>query len=192
MSWEPYQSPRIAAWKKVINDFMAANPTIQVKWTGWPFANYLQNVITQAQAGQVAADVVQCTPELATTLITNYNMCEPLGQIATSLGLIPNNSHNQFMVNGKLYALGIIEVAFTLRYDKRILKDAGFNGPPTTLDQWLTMTKAVTKPPTQFGNDLFNTSWPRMTGGTSCRTSACPTMGSGPRARRSRSTRRRT
>jgi multiple sugar transport system substrate-binding protein len=158
MSWEPYGEPQeIKAWNKVVNDFMAANPNIQVKWSGWPFANYLQNVIQQAQTGEVAADVVMCTPELATTLIVNYNMCEPIGQIATALGLIPNNSHNQFMVNGQLYALGVIQVAYALRYDKRILKEAGFNGPPTTIDQWLHMSKAVTKPPTVYGNNLFNT-----------------------------------
>jgi len=133
---------------------MAANPSIQVKWSGWPFTNYRQNVIQQAQTGEVAADVVMCTPELATTLIVNYNMCQPIGQIATSLGLVPNNSHNQFMVNGKLYALGVIQVAYALRYDKRILKEAGFNGPPTTMAQWLAMTKAVTKPPTVYGNEM--------------------------------------
>jgi multiple sugar transport system substrate-binding protein len=114
-------------------------------------------VIQQAQTGEVAADVVMCTPELATTLIVNYNMCLPIGQIATAQGLIPNNSHNQFMVNGKLYALGVIQVAYALRYDKRILKEAGFNAPPTTMAQWLAMTKAVTKPPTQYGTNLYNT-----------------------------------
>jgi multiple sugar transport system substrate-binding protein len=114
-------------------------------------------VIQQAQAGLIAADVIQCPPELATTLIVNYNMCVPLTQIPKALGLIPNNSHNQFTVNGQLYALGIIEVAFALRYDKRILKQAGFSGPPTTPEEWLAITKAVTKPPKQFGNDLLNT-----------------------------------
>ena len=63
MSWEQFEPSEIAAWKKVINNFMAANPSIQVNWTGWPFATYDQQVITQAQAGQVAADVVQCPPE---------------------------------------------------------------------------------------------------------------------------------
>jgi ABC-type glycerol-3-phosphate transport system substrate-binding protein len=158
MSWEPYNQPgEFPAWTKVVNEFMAANPNIEVKWTGWPFATYLQNVIEQAQTGQVAADVVMCTPELATTLITNYNLCEPIGQIATSLGLIPNNSHNQFMVNGQLYALGVIQVAYALRYDKRLLKQAGFNAPPTTPAEWLAQSKALTKTPTQFANNLYNT-----------------------------------
>src|ERR1700756_4039116 len=51
MSWEQFEQGEKAAWFKVINDFEAANPNISVTWTGWPFATYDQNVITQAQAG---------------------------------------------------------------------------------------------------------------------------------------------
>jgi len=156
MSWEPFQPTEKAAWFKVTDAFMGANPSIQVTWTGWPFANFDQNVIAQAQAGHIDADVVQCPPELASTLITNYNLCEPIGSIASSLGLTPNPSHSQFMTNGQLYALGVLEVAFVLTYDQRILKAAGFSGPPTTLNQWLSMTKALTKPPKQYGMSLIN------------------------------------
>jgi multiple sugar transport system substrate-binding protein len=156
MSWEMFQVTEKAAWAKVVNDFMAAHPSIRVTWTGWPFPTFDQNVIAQAQAGRVDADVVQCPPELASTLITNYNLCVPLGSIAQSLGLIPNAAHEQFRLNGQLYALGILEVAFLLQYDARILKAAGFAAPPTTLDEWLTITKKVTRPPHQFGVALIN------------------------------------
>jgi multiple sugar transport system substrate-binding protein len=157
MSWEvPYEVGERASWTKVVNDFMAAHPSIQVTWTGWPFSTFDQNVIAQAQAGQVDADVVQCPPELASTLITNYNMCLPLGSIAKNLGLIPNAAHNQFMSNGQLYALGILEVAFCLQYDARILKQAGWSKAPTTPAEWLACAKAVTKPPNQFGVNLIN------------------------------------
>jgi len=156
MSWEPFQPTEKAAWFQVTKDFMAAHPSIQVNWTGWPFANFDQNVIAQAQAGHIDADVVQCPPELASTLITNYNLCEPIGSIASSLGLTPNPSHSQFKVNGQFYALGVLEVAFVLTYDQRILKEAGFSGPPKTLDQWLSMTKALTKPSKQYGMFLIN------------------------------------
>ncbi|MGH2344708.1 MAG: hypothetical protein ACRDG4_05745, partial [Chloroflexota bacterium] len=107
MSWEMFEVAEQAAWKTVVNRFMAANKSIQVKWTGWPFATFDQNVIAQAQAGHVDADVVQCPPELASTLISNYNLCLPVGSIADSLGLKPNAAHNQFRVKGTLYALGI-------------------------------------------------------------------------------------
>ncbi len=156
MSWEMFQPTEKAAWSKVVDDFMAANPSIQVTWTGWPFSTFDQNVIAQAQAGQIDADVVQCPPELASTLITNYNLCLPLGSVAQSLGLTPNAAHKQFMSNGQLYALGILEVAFLLAYDARILKAAGFSAPPATLDEWVAVSKKVTHAPNQFGTFLIN------------------------------------
>jgi multiple sugar transport system substrate-binding protein len=157
MSWEMFEPAETVAWHKVVSDFTAANPSIEVKWTGWPFANYDQNVIAQAQAGHVDADVVMCPPELASTLIMDYDLCEPLGQIATELGLTPNPAHNQFVVDGKLYLLGVLEVAFLLTYDKKLLEQGGFSGPPTTTDEWLEMTTKLTHPTKQYGNLLINT-----------------------------------
>jgi multiple sugar transport system substrate-binding protein len=157
MSWEMFEPAETVAWHKVVDEFMVANPSIEVKWTGWPFANYDQNVIAQAQAGHVNADVVMCPPELGSTLIMDYNLCEPLGQIATSLGLVPNAAHDQFVVDGKLYLLGVLEVAFLLAYDQRMLKAGGFSAPPTTPDEWLTMTEKLTHAPKQYGTLLINT-----------------------------------
>jgi multiple sugar transport system substrate-binding protein len=157
MSWEMFEPGETVAWHKVVNEFMVANPSIEVKWTGWPFANYDQNVIAQAQAGHIDADVVMCPPELGSTLIMDYNLCEPLGQIASSLGLVPNAAHNQFVVDGKLYLLGVLEVAFLLAYDQRLLKAGGFSSPPTTPGEWLEMTQKLTHPPKQYGTLLINT-----------------------------------
>jgi multiple sugar transport system substrate-binding protein len=158
MSWEPFgQSPEFPAWTKVTNEFMAANPGIKVEWTGWPFATFDQNVIAQAQAGQVEADVVMAPPEAASTLIAKYDLGVPLQQITKSLGLIPIPAHEQFTLNGNLYALGVIDVCFALTYDKRLLQAAGFNKPPTSLDTWVDTVKACTKAPNQFGLSLINT-----------------------------------
>jgi len=128
MSWEMFEPAETKAWHKVVDNFMAAHPSIEVKWTGWPFANYDQNVIAQAQAGHVDADVVMCPPELGSTLIQDYNLCEPIGDIAQSVGLVPNAAHEQFVVDGKLYLLGVLEVAFLLAYNQAMLKDGGFEG----------------------------------------------------------------
>ena len=68
------------------------------------------------------ADVVQCPPELASTLIAVYNMCQPIGGIAQAAGLKPNAEHSQLTKNGKLYALGILEVAAALQYSKSVLE----------------------------------------------------------------------
>jgi ABC-type glycerol-3-phosphate transport system substrate-binding protein len=158
MSWEPFgQSPEFPAWTKVTNEFMAANPSIKVKWTGWPFATFDTNVIAQAQAGGVDADVVMAPPEAASTLISKYNLAVPLQSITHSLGLDPIPAHQQFTMNGNLYALGVIDVCFALTYDKRLLKAAGINKAPATMDAWLDAVKATTKAPNEFGVALINT-----------------------------------
>jgi multiple sugar transport system substrate-binding protein len=158
MTWELFEPQEIGAWRKTVSEFEAANPSIKVSWTGWPFANYDQNVTAQAQAGRVNADVVMCPPELASTLIDDYNICEPVGDIATAVGLKPDASHQQYIVDGKLYALGILVVAFVLEYDQRILAASGFDRPPATPDEWLHYTEKLTIPSKhQYGNYNVNT-----------------------------------
>jgi len=157
MSWEPFgQSPEFPAWTKVVDEFMAAYPSIKVEWTGWPFATYDQNIIAQAQAGGVDADVVMAPPEAASTLIAKYDLGVPLEQIPKSLGLIPIPAHEQFTLNGHLYALGVIDVAFALCYNKAMLQ-AAHVAPPTSIDEWVAVAKATTNSPKQFGADLLNT-----------------------------------
>jgi ABC-type glycerol-3-phosphate transport system substrate-binding protein len=157
MSWEIYQPTEYPAWQKVVQEFEAAHPNISVKWTGWPFSTYDQNVIEQAQSGLVQADVVQCPPELASTLIAVYNMCQPIGDIAQAAGLKPNAEHSQFTKNGKLYALGILEVAAALQYSKTVLEAGGASSPPSTMSEWVSMSKQITQPPKYYANALLNT-----------------------------------
>src|ERR1700753_3906673 len=151
MSWEQFEVAEKAAWFKVINEFEAAHPNITVKWVGWPFATYDQNVVTQAEAGSVNADVVMCPPELASALITKFNMCVPLQSITDDLNLTPIPAHEQFMNGSNLEGLGIIDVPFALTYDQALLKKAGFSAPPTTLDEWLTQAEELTERPNTFG-----------------------------------------
>ena len=158
MTWELFEPQEIGAWKKTVAQFEAANPSIKVSWVGWPFATYDQNVTAQAQAGHVNADVVMCPPELASTLIDDYGICIPVGDIAHEVGLVPDASHNQYKLNGKLYALGVLVVAFVLEYDQRILAASGLHSPPTTPTEWLEYTEKLTIPSKhQFGNYNVNT-----------------------------------
>ena len=156
MSWEPFEPAEKAAWFKVVKDFEAANPNIKVTWTGWPFATYDQNVIAQAQAGSINADVVMCPPELATALIEKFDACVPLQHIADELKLDPIPAHEQFKKGSDLEGLGVIDVPFAITYDQRLLKAGGFKAPPTTLDEWLSVASGLTHRPNQFGMNLLN------------------------------------
>ena len=156
MSWEQFEVGEKAAWFKVISGFEAAHPNIKVNWVGWPFATYDQNVVTQAEAGSVNADVVMCPPELGSALITKFNMCEPLQSITDDLKLTPIAAHEQFKNGSNLEGLGVIDVPFALTYDQRLLQAAGFQQPPTTLDEWLSSAEKLTNSPNTFGVALLN------------------------------------
>jgi multiple sugar transport system substrate-binding protein len=156
MSWEQFEQGEKAAWFKVINDFEAAHPNIKVSWTGWPFATYDQNVVTQAEAGQINADVVMCPPELASALISKFKITVPLQSLTDDLKLTPIPAHEQFKNGSDLEGLGIIDVPFALTYDQRLMKAAGIQQPPTTLEEWLSSAQALTHSPNQFGVALLN------------------------------------
>ena len=155
MSWEQFEEGEKVAWNKVVSDFEAANPNITVQWTGWPFATYDQNVVAQAQAGSVDADVVMCPPELATALITKFNACIPLQSIASDLNLKPIPAHEQFKNGSDLEGLGVIDVPFAITYDQKMLASAGV-AVPTTIDEWTSGAAKLTHRPTQFGMNLLN------------------------------------
>ena len=157
MSWEPYGEPyEYPNWVELISKFEIANPNITVVWNGWPFSSFDENVIAQAQAGSVAADVIMTPPEAASTLIQKYGIGVPLQHIAAEEGLIPDAAHDSFRRNGNLYALGVIDVAFALLYNQARLAAAKVS-PPTTPDEFLSVTEAVSKPPNVFGIALLNT-----------------------------------
>lgn len=155
MSWEQFEEGEKAAWNKVISDFETSHPNIKVSWTGWPFATYDQNVVTQAQAGSVDADVVMCPPELASALIQNFGACVPLQSIAQDLKLTPIAAHSQFKKGNDLEGLGVIDVPFAILYDQKLLKK-GKQEVPTTIDEWTSVSKALTDKPNQFGMNLLN------------------------------------
>jgi ABC-type glycerol-3-phosphate transport system substrate-binding protein len=158
LSWEPYGEPyEYPAWVKLISNFEIANPNITVEWTGWPFSNFDQNIIAQAEAGGIDADVLMLTPEAATTLVQKFHIGVPLQSVAHSLGIEPDAAHAAFERNGNLYALGVIDVAFALIYNQLQLKQAGVKAPPTTPEEFLSSVKAVSHPPKQFGVALLNT-----------------------------------
>jgi multiple sugar transport system substrate-binding protein len=155
MSWEQFEEGEKVAWNKVISDFEAANPNISVSWTGWPFATFDQNVIAQAQAGSVDADVVMCPPELATALITKFGACVPLQSITDDLKLTPIPAHEQFKNGSDLEGLGVIDVPFAITYDQKLLREAGV-APPTSIDEWTSAAQKLTHKPDQFGMNLLN------------------------------------
>jgi multiple sugar transport system substrate-binding protein len=65
---------------------------------------------------------------------------------------VPDSSLSAVTYQGKLYGMPWFNSAKHLFYNAKLLKDAGFDNPPTTLDEFATMAKATTKPGGQWGS----------------------------------------
>jgi ABC-type glycerol-3-phosphate transport system substrate-binding protein len=156
MSWEQFQPGEKDGWNALFDKFNQSQSKYKVEWTGWPVAQYAANVVIQAQAGGIDADVLMGLPDLAAQMIRKFKVVEPLDPIVADLGITPSGGHEFLKQDGKLYGLSAIDVNFALVYNKKLLGDAGLK-PPTTADEWVEATGKLTKRPDQFGIALINT-----------------------------------
>jgi ABC-type glycerol-3-phosphate transport system substrate-binding protein len=156
MSWEQFQPGEKDGWNALFDKFNQSQGKYKVEWTGWPVAQYAANVVIQAQAGGIDADVLMGLPDLAAQMIRKFKVVEPLDAIVADLGITPSGGHEFLRQDGKLYGLSAIDVNFALVYNKKLFGDAGLN-PPTTADEWVETTGKLTKRPDQFGIALINT-----------------------------------
>lgn len=58
---------------------------------------------------------------------------------------VPESSISAVRINGKIYGMPLFNSAKHLFYNEKLLKDAGINKPPTTLDEFVEQAKATTK-----------------------------------------------
>lgn len=155
MSWEQFQPGEKDGWNALFDKFNASQSKYKVEWTGWPAGQYISNVVIQAQAGGIDADVLMAMPDLAAEVIRKFKLAEPLDPIVSDLGITPSAGHAYLRQDGKLYGLSAIDVNFALVYNKALFAKAGVK-PPTTADEWVDTTAKLTHRPDQFGIALTN------------------------------------
>src|SRR5262249_44753469 len=85
MSWEQFQPGEKDGWNALFDKFNQSQSKYKVEWTGWPVAQYAANVVIQAQAGGIDADVLMGLPDLAAQMIRKYKVVEPLDPIVKDL-----------------------------------------------------------------------------------------------------------
>ncbi|HWJ75499.1 MAG TPA: extracellular solute-binding protein [Kaistia sp.] len=155
MSWEQFQPGEKEGWNALFKKFNESQSKYTVDWTGWPASQYVSNVVIQAQAGGIDADVLMAMPDLAAQVIRKFKLAEPLDDVVSALGITPSAGHAFLTVDGKLYGLSAIDVNFALVYNKALFAKAGLK-PATTPEEWIDTTAKLTKRPEQFGIALTN------------------------------------
>ena len=150
-TWMGFEPGRKEAWESVIGKYNAQSTTAEVKLTGWPFAQYVNQVLTGLEAGTLKDDLIMSTPDLAIRLFRG-NRFLPLTGPIKSAGVTPNPMIHAYLTDkaGLNYGVSIVTVNFGLLYNSEMLKKAKVK-PPKSPEELLAAAKKLTKKPNQYG-----------------------------------------
>ncbi len=135
----------------LIQDFEKASG-IKVNQTQVQYNQLFDKIVTSVQGG-ADVDVIEMdtiwTPQFASA-----GWVQDISDRATDAitSDVPESALSAVRFNGKLYGMPWFNSAKHLFYNQKLLKDAGFDAPPATLDEFVEQAKATTEGgPVGFG-----------------------------------------
>jgi multiple sugar transport system substrate-binding protein len=135
---EEFLKPYIDQWNK-------ENPDIQIVLEGVEFMELLPTIMTKQTSGQ-GADIIHIYSLWAGQLDKNGVLAKAPKDVVKDIEKnYPKNVTKGASVNGDVYGWPTEVQAFALYYNKKLLKDAGFDNPPATWNEMLSMAKAINK-----------------------------------------------
>ncbi len=133
------------AYAPLLKDFTEATG-IKVVQTIVPYNQRLDKINT-AVLGGGDFDVVQIDTVWTAQFAAAGWMDDLTSRISDmTKAAVPESLLGALTYNGRLYGMPLFNSAKHLFYNAKLLKDAGFSHPPTTLDEVVTQAKATTKP----------------------------------------------
>jgi len=150
-TWMGFEPGRHEAWQAMCDAFNAQSSTTEVALSGWPFAQYVNQVLTGLESGSLTDDLIMSTPDLAVRLFRNGYFL-PLTEQIKAAGVTPNPKIHAYLTNaaGAVHGVSIVTVNFGLLYNSDLLAKAKIK-PATTPETLLSSAKALTKKPNQYG-----------------------------------------
>ena len=145
--------PRTEFLKTQIAAFEAANPGIKVELISLPWGQAFEKFLTMVQAGDTP-DIVEM-PERWMGLYATNGQLEDLGPYmakwpdAATLGERAKEFGST--VGGKQYMIPYGYYLNALFWNKKLFKEAGLDGPPATLDDFVADSKKISALPGKYG-----------------------------------------
>jgi multiple sugar transport system substrate-binding protein len=145
--------PRTELLKKQIAEFETANPGIKVELVSLPWGQAFEKFLTMVQAGDTP-DIVEM-PERWLALYGANGQLEDLAPYmakwadAASIGDRAKTFGS--VVDGKQYMLPYGYYIRALFWNKKLFKEAGMDGPPATLDDFVEAAKKVSAIQGKYG-----------------------------------------
>lgn len=150
-TWMGFEPGRKEAWASIAAKFNAQSTTTEVKITGWPFATYVNQVLTGLEAGTLTDDLIMSTPDLAIRLFKSGYFL-PLTEPIKAAAVTPNPKIHAYLTDsaGLIYGVSVVTVNFGLLYNSDLFAKAKLK-PATTPEELLITATKLTKKPNQYG-----------------------------------------
>ncbi|XID91374.1 ABC transporter substrate-binding protein [Paenibacillaceae bacterium WGS1546] len=132
-------------FKPIIDQWNKENPDIQIKPIGVDFGELQKTIMTRQTAGQ-GADIMHVYTLWGGQLHKNNVLAKAPDYIAEDVRAnYPDAAAKGVTIDGHIYGIPTEVQAYGLFYNKRLLKEAGFEQPPATWDELLSMAQAIEK-----------------------------------------------
>lgn len=139
--WSGFTGGNAAGFKAMIDEFNATHPYIQVAMDPQPWDTIAQKLPT-AIASDSGPDLA--TPDFNQATLLQYvsnDLALPLDAVfgdtgdLVPTGVIPSSILSASTVDGKVYSAPATYTTLMLYYNKELLKAAGIDGPPKTMEE---------------------------------------------------------
>ncbi|MGN8117542.1 ABC transporter substrate-binding protein [Labrys sp. 22185] len=144
---------RTQTLKEIVKKFEDANPGVKVEITSLPWGQAFEKFATMVSAGDTP-DVVEM-PDRWQSLYANNGMLENLEPYLAKWEHTKELNDRALemgrYVNNTAYALPYGFYLRAMFYNKKLFKEAGVDGPPKTMDEFVEAAKKVSALPGKFG-----------------------------------------
>jgi len=135
---ETHFKPYIDQWNK-------ENPNIQIKLTGVEFGELQKTIMTKQSAGQ-GADIMHVYTLWGGQLAKNKVLAEAPPHIVEDIKQnYPSAAVKGASLNGSIFGYPTEVEPYGLFYNKKLLKEAGYDSPPKTWNEMLEMARNIEK-----------------------------------------------
>jgi multiple sugar transport system substrate-binding protein len=139
--WIAMEESGKVPWQKMVDGFQAKYPNIKIEYVGYPWANQLDQLVMMVASGN-APDVAQI--DINSNALFEMGALEPLDDKfpAARVADLYDAAKEGGMYKGQLLAWPWVIGNIGLVYNVDLLKKAGYDKPPATLDE---LAKAAQK-----------------------------------------------
>lgn len=138
----------VAALRGLIDDYNAAHPNVEAKFTYIPFGELLSRVLTMAAVKRLPPVVVLDNPDVPRAVKAGF--LRDLTPEVSAWPEWPNfypGPKNAVTVDRRVYGIPVGSNSLTLFYNERLFREAGLTRPPETWSELIEYASRLTKPP---------------------------------------------